>query len=184
MIHLEIGGWWVRHALLLPLLLSVLFLLISVLLLMRLCKYTCVCTHVDFNWEHWGSYLVASTCVSLYLCFGVKMCARRVNFSISVYRYVHDCVCLSVHASFMHPTICVPASANHNGHFMILAPSFHRAVSQSQPADESQVPAGLTLNRREKKSSHAFNMFTVFSSSFAAAPILLLVPFIHTLHLW
>lgn len=81
------------------------------------------------------------------------MCARRVNFSISVYTYVHDCVCvcLSVHASFMHPTICVSASANHNGHFMILAPSFHRAVSQSQPADESQVPAGLTLNRREKK---------------------------------
>lgn len=38
MIHLEIGGWWVRHALLLPLLLSVLFLLISVLLLMWLCK--------------------------------------------------------------------------------------------------------------------------------------------------
>ena len=98
-----------------------------------------------------------SFCV-FFMCVHVdSVCAFYVNFHMCVCvwffffaytAHMHDFVCLH-HALLL--CVCASASANHNGPFRILTPSFHHIVSQSQLADESQVPAGLTQNSRERK---------------------------------
>ena len=93
-----------------------------------------MCVHVD------------SVC-AFYVHFHMCVCVCFFFF-FAYTAHMHDFVCLH-HALLL--CVCASASANHNGPFRILTPSFHHIVSQSQLADESQVPAGLTQNSRERK---------------------------------
>lgn len=124
----------------------------------------------------------------VFMCMHVdSVCAFHVNLRI----FIRVCVCVfffcihSPHAWFvcLHHAlllcVCASASANHNSPFRILTPSFHHIVSQSQLADESQVPAGLTRNSRErekKKKKERENLDTpspcsLFPVLFPVAPL-------------
>lgn len=120
----------------------------------------------------------------VFMCMHVdSVCAFHVNLRI----FIRVCVCVFFFAytAHMHDLcalllcVCASASANHNSPFRILTPSFHHIVSQSQLADESQVPAGLTRNSRErekKKKKERENLDTpspcsLFPVLFPVAPL-------------
>lgn len=90
------------------------------------------------------------------------LCAAKHFMCVCVSLCVFACTCACPHhALLVCVCVCAPASANQDDFFRILTPSFHHILSQSQAADESQVPAGLTWNRQTERGREREKILTL-----------------------